>query len=68
MKKFLAVIGAVGVVSGTVGSTVGVFNPKIGLIVTGIGGAAAVVGKSILEIKQGLDALNSKDQAQAPSK
>jgi hypothetical protein len=57
MKKFLAIVGAVGVLSGTVGATAGVFNPKIGLIVTGIGGTAALVGKSVLELKQQIDAL-----------
>lgn len=52
MKKFLTILGTVGLVGSQFGPLAGGISPKAGVIAGGISGVALLLGKSILEFKQ----------------
>jgi hypothetical protein len=52
MKKFLTVLGTIGLFGSQVGPLAGSISPKVGAIAGGVSGIALLLGKSILEFKQ----------------
>jgi hypothetical protein len=66
MKKFLTVLGTIGLVGSQVGPLAGSISPKAGAIAGGVAGLALLLGKSILEFKQSGN--STGDTVQTPVK